>query len=62
MDSFLQLLLYWIVFSCSKDKSYEPLDINYQAKTNVNDNNVINDKIDYKDIIGYDTSNYTFLD
>ena len=47
--------------ACSKEKSYEPLDINYQAKTNVNDNNVINDKICYKDILGYDTSNYTFL-
>ncbi len=49
------------VFGCSKDKSYEPLDINYQAKINENDNSVINDKIDYKDILGYDTSNYTFL-
>jgi hypothetical protein len=47
--------------ACSKDKSSEPLDINYQAKTNVNDNNLIKDKIDYIDIIGYDTSNYTFL-
>jgi uncharacterized membrane protein len=47
--------------ACSKDKSSEPLSINYQAKTNVNDNNVINDKIEYKDILGYDTSNYTFL-
>ena len=27
----------------------------------MNDNSVINDKIDYKDILGYDTSNYTFL-
>ena len=47
--------------ACSKEESSEPLDIKYQAKINVNDNNVINDKIDYKDIIGYDTSNYTFL-
>ena len=50
-----------IVCGCSKDKSYELLCINYQAKTNVNDNNLINDKIDYEDILGYDTSNYTFL-
>ena len=58
---FLALALLWIFFSCSKDKSYEPLEINYQAKINVNDNNAINNKIDYVDIIGYDSSNYTFL-
>ena len=58
---FLVIVALSIVCSCSKDKSYELLCINYQAKRNVNDNNVINDKIDYKDILGYDTSNYTFL-
>jgi hypothetical protein len=58
---FLSIVALSIVLSCSKDKSYEPLAINYQAKTNVNDNRVINDKIDYADIIGYDSSNYTFL-
>ncbi|MGD0342238.1 MAG: hypothetical protein ABSA76_11110 [Bacteroidales bacterium] len=58
---FLAIVLSWTFFSCSKDKSYEPMEINYQAKINVNDNNVINDKIDYVDIIGYDSSNYTFL-
>jgi len=58
---FLVIVALLTVFSCSKDKSYEPMDINYQAKTNVNDNSVINDKISYKDILGYDTSNYTFL-
>jgi hypothetical protein len=57
----LAIVVFWILFSCSKEKSSEPLDINYQAKTNVNDNSVVNDKIYYKDIIGYDTSNYTFL-
>ena len=58
---FFALALLGIFFSCSKDESYELLDINYQSKINVNDNNVINDKIDYVDIIGYDSSNYTFL-
>jgi hypothetical protein len=58
---FLAIVVLWTFFSCSKDKSYDPLDINYQAKTNVNDNSVINDKIEYVDIIGYDSSNYTFL-
>jgi len=59
---FLLLLAFCGVLSnCSKDKWNEPLDISYQAKIDVNDNNVINDKIEYKDIIGYDTSNYTFL-
>jgi len=50
-----------VLSNCSKDKWNEPLEITYKAKINVNDNNVINDKIEYKDIIGYDTSNYTFL-
>jgi hypothetical protein len=65
---FLSIIALSIVISCSKDKfyeplnkSYEPLVINYQAKSDVNDNTIINDRIDYKDIIGYDTSNYTFL-
>jgi hypothetical protein len=58
---FLSIVALLIVFSCSKDKSYEQLAIIYQAKTNVNDNNVISDKVGYKDILGYDTSNYTFL-
>jgi hypothetical protein len=58
---FLSIVALSIVLSCSKDKSYEPMAINYQAKTNVNDISVINDLISYKDILGYDTSNYTFL-
>src|SRR5664280_706948 len=61
MRIMIPILLFMTFISCSKDKSYELLCINYQAKTNVNDNKVINDKIDYKDILGYDTSNYTFL-
>jgi len=47
--------------SCSKEKANTELEIIYQAKINVNDNTIVNDKIEYKDIIGYDTSNYTFL-
>jgi len=47
--------------SCSKEKTNTELEIKYQAKINVNDNTIINDIIEYKDIIGYDTSNYTFL-
>ncbi len=58
---FLSIVALSIVFGCSKNKSYEPLAIIYQAKTNVNDNTVIDDKIDYKNILGYDTNNYTFL-
>lgn len=59
---FLLLLAFCgILSNCLKDKLNEPLEITYQAKINVNDNVVINDKIEYKDIIGYDTSNYTFL-
>jgi hypothetical protein len=61
MRIIIPILLFMTFISCSKDKSYEILFINYQAKTNVNDNKVINDKIDYKDILGYDTCNYTFL-
>jgi hypothetical protein len=48
-------------YSCSKDTVNEPLEISYQAKLSVNDDQMITDKIYYKDIIGYDTSNYTFL-
>jgi hypothetical protein len=58
---FLSIVALSSVLSCSKDKSYEPMAIIYEAKTNVNDNGVLNDKLDYKDILGYDTSNYTFL-
>jgi hypothetical protein len=57
----LTLFLIGTFFSCSKDKSYEPLEILYQAERSANDNTLINDKIAYKDIIGYDTTNYTFL-
>lgn len=54
-------LIITLVLECSKDKIYEPLEISYQAKTDINNKTVLNDEISYKDIIGYDTSNYTFL-
>jgi hypothetical protein len=57
----LYLVACWTLMSCSKDKSNESLEIIYQAETNVNDSLIIHDKIGYNDIIGYDTSNYTFL-
>jgi hypothetical protein len=60
-NQIILIILLAVSYSCSKDKSYEPLDISYQAKLSVNDSTIINDMIYYKDIIGYDTSNYTFL-
>jgi hypothetical protein len=39
------------LFSCSKEKLYDPLEISYQAKMNMD--NVIYDKILYSEIIGY---------
>lgn len=61
-NSFLiVLLLIGTFISCSKEKSYEPLEIIYQAEKSVNDNTIITDKIAYNSIIGYDTSNYVFL-
>lgn len=61
ISQLILIILLAVSFSCSKNKSYEPLDISYQAKISINDSNIVNDMIYYKDIIGYDTSNYTFL-
>jgi hypothetical protein len=64
MKKFCQIILIILLavsYSCSKDKSFEPLDIYYQAKLSVNDTTILTDMIYYKDIIGYDTSNYAFL-
>lgn len=57
----LACLMAGIFISCSKEKAYTELEIIYQAKLSENDNTIVNDKIEYKDIIGYETSNYTFL-
>lgn len=61
ISQIILIILLSISFSCSKDKSYEPLNISYQAKISVNDSSIITGTICYKDIIGYDTSNYTYL-
>ncbi len=58
---FLSIVALSVLFNCSKDKSYEPLAINYQAKTSINGNTIIDDRISYNEIIGYDTLNYIFL-
>ncbi len=50
-----------ILMSCSKDKSSQQLNINFQARQNVEDVKLVNDNINYVNIIGYDTINYTFL-
>jgi hypothetical protein len=50
-----------ILVSCSKDKSSEQLNINFQAKLNVEEVKLVDDKINYSDIMGYDTTNFTFL-
>jgi len=55
------LLLIYSIIGCSKEESAETFSINYHARINVNDTNVINDKITYADIVGYDSLNYTFL-
>ena len=59
-----QLLLTFLLvnlYNCSKEKPEEPLNISYQAYVNVNNTDVISDIIHYSEIIGYDSSNYTFL-
>lgn len=61
MKTLCGIIFLAVLYSCSKDKYNEQLEISYEAKISVNDNVIATDKICYREIIGYDTSNYTFL-
>ncbi len=61
----LFLLIYLFSFNCSHDdqddETVDPVSILYQAMNNVNDPKILHDKINYNDILGYDSVKYAFL-
>jgi len=62
---FLILLICFHSLNCSRNDRdndvIDPVSITYQARNNVNDQRLLEDKIHYDDIIGYDSSKYAFL-
>jgi hypothetical protein len=59
------LMILFSMLNCSKndnqEDSVEPVSIIYQAKLNINSEGFINDRIDYNELLGYDTTIFSFL-
>jgi len=62
---FSTLMILFSMVNCSKNDNHEdpiePVSITYQAKLNINTEGIINDRIDYNEILGYDTALFSFL-